>query len=149
VLELCFFAEKRSLDPQDVTFQKWQSICSAFGVDYCYIIDRVKLPKWSARGLRTPHSIIHDFSELKADYYTVFVEKDAPSNKEPLPFYSYSHPDDALYCFGGDACGMSYARHGDETDLRGDWIYIPSQSSLWSEQAAAIILADRWNRANT
>lgn len=146
MFNLCFHAEKRSLDPDAITFAKWQAICDAFKVDHCYVIDDVGFP-FKLRGLNSPRTIVNSFDEVPGPY--VFVEKNAPLNRTPVAYPDFIYPDDVTYCFGSDAQGMPYAWHEQETSIEGDWIYIPIDSSLWADQAAAVILTDRKLRGDS
>lgn len=144
MLELCFYAEKRTSNGRDVDFRKWDTVCKAFGVDHCYVIDAVHLP-FTLSGLYVSATIIKSFDEVPFDRDRVFVEKDTPPNCTAVPYYEFDHPEDALYCFGKDSRGMDYA----SADLDGDWIYIPSEEALWAEHAAAVVLADRSRHGNS
>lgn len=146
MLELCFYAEKRSTNVDDLSFQRWRTICAGFGVDRCYIIDWTGFHEsfmHKIDAIQCPVTIVGDFDEIPLKLPTVFVEKDTPLNRMAVPFYEYDHPADAMYCFGGDHCGMQQAWHEQETDLSGDWITVPCDSPLWADQAAAIVLAHR------
>jgi hypothetical protein len=145
VLDLCFFAEKRSVDAADVVFYRWQAVCTAFSVRHCYVIDLIGHP-FRLRGLNTPATVIQDLSELPRGIPRVFVEHLVPTNRVPVEYRDFVHPEEAVYCFGSDSRGMLYAWHEAETDLVGDWISIPSMASLWAEQAAAVVLADRYSK---
>lgn len=147
MLELCFYVEKRSLDPSEIVFDRWQTLCTAFGVGHCYLINKAQDIAWQLKGLNTPNTIVNDFSEIPADKPFVFVEKDIPLNRTALFLSDFVHPVDALYCFGGNACGMPYAWYEQETDLKGFWLTI-SSASFWADHAAAIVLAHRINNAN-
>lgn len=87
--------------------------------------------------------IVDDFSEIDNGNPRVFVEKDVPLNRTAVPFYAYDFPEDSMFCFGGDHCGMQQAWHEQETEYAGDWITVPSDSPFWADQAAAIVLAHR------
>jgi hypothetical protein len=133
VLELCFFVE-------------WQTLCTAFGVGHCYLINKAQDLHWNSK-LQTPHTIVNDFFDIPQDKPFVFVEKDVPPNREAIFLSDFNHPDDALYCFGGNACGMPYAWHERDTNVKGLWLTI-SPNSLWADQAAAIVLAHRGDHAD-
>lgn len=111
------------------------------------MINKAQNLAWDSISLQTPHTIVDDFAEIPSDKSFVFVEKDIPLNRTATFLSDFVHPTDVLYCFGGNACGMPYAWHEQETDLKGDWLTI-SPNSLWADQAAAIVLADRGDHAD-
>lgn len=147
MLELCFFVEKRSLDPAEITFYRWQTLCTAFGVEHCFLINKAQDLDWRPNGLSTKHTIVNDFLEIPDEKNFVFVEKDVPINRTAVFLSDFTHPADVVYCFGGNACGMPYAWHEQETLLRGDWLTI-SPNGLWADQAAAVVLAHRGDHAD-
>ena len=144
MLELCFYAEKRSLNPDDLSFHRWRTICTAFGVDRCFIIDKTGMREHLTDqlvNLPCESHIVDDFNEIDNGNPRVFVEKDVPLNRTAVPFYAHAPPADVMFCFGGDHCGMQQAWHEQETDFAGDWITVPAEDGLWADQAAAIVLA--------
>ena len=154
MLEICFYAEKRSLEPDDLSFHRWRTICIAFGVDRCFIVDHTGMREHLTNqldNLPCDAFIVDDFNEIDNGNPRVFVEKDVPINRTAVPYNEFTHPPDAMYCFGGDHCGMQHAWHEQETTLAGDWIHVPVEmewaeeavTSIWADQAAAIILAHR------
>lgn len=146
MLELCFYAEKRSFDVDDLNFQRWRTICRAFAVDRCYLIDATDFHEsfmHKIDAIQCPVTIVGEFDEIPLKLPTVFVERDVPLNRTAVPYDKFSHPEDAMYCFGANSFGMPYAWHEDVTDLAGDWITVPSDDPLFDDQAASIVLAHR------
>lgn len=153
MLEICFYAEKRSLDPDALSFHRWRTICTAFGVDRCFIIDKTGMREHLIRwldNLPCEAFVVDDFNEIDNGNPRVFVEKDVPLNRTAIPYDEFDHPADVMYCFGGDSCGLQQAWHEQETELSGSFVEVPSDDSLWADQAAAIVLAHRKvTRANS
>lgn len=94
--------------------------------------------------------IVDDFNEIDNGNPRVFIERDVPLNRTSIPHTEYVHLSDAMYCFGGNACGMRHASHERETEYAGDWVHVEGVTeSLWADQAAAVILAHRSVNDNT
>lgn len=146
MLEICFYAERRSLEPDDLTFHRWRTICVAFGVDRCFIIDKTEMREHLTNQLNNlpcEAFVVDDFNEIDNGNPRVFVEKDVPLNRTAVPYAEFVHPSDAMYCFGGNYCGMQQAWYEQETELVGDWIKVECKGPFWADQAAAIVLAHR------
>lgn len=148
MLAICIYFERRSTCGRDYPFEKWRSLVRAFGVDHVYVIDRVDLPCFLPEF--KSFDVIKSFDEIEWSGPIVFVDKDAPPNRETIPYLDYTIPDNALICFGGDSCGIVHAHPNKDTSIEGDWIYIPmaDKYGIWAEQAAAVVLSNRYSNVS-
>ena len=82
----------------------------------------------------TVHESLADAMNSTSDVPWVFVEDEPTATSLP----DFTHPADVVYCFGSDRSGLN------EIDRNlGDWLSIPTQSALWANQAAAVVLSHR------
>lgn len=148
MLAICIYFQRQSTCGRDYPFEKWRSLVRAFGVDHVFIIDKVDLPCFLPDFVS--FDVVGSFNEIEWKGPVVFVDNHPPPNREPINYLNYDIPDDALICFGGDACGMLHALPNKPTDLVGDWIHIPmaDKYGIWAEQAAAVVLSNRWSNVN-
>jgi len=131
MIGVCFYFE-----PKETTGRiglRWNDLARAFGVDELFCLDRSDDNKFST------------LEDVKAAYPNakfVFVETNAPI--EPTSILEYNHPEgDVVYCFGTNGAGFRIP----PTKDMGDFIYLPTECpehSLWAEQAALLVMADRY-----
>ena len=139
MLGVCFFVDM----PKDVwwtdfksrpTLRDWNDLTRALELDLAIYID-----PYSPPNTHFPR-LTHRF-DLKAamdstpDIPWIFVEHAEPNSVSLLDF---SHPTDAMYCFGGDSRGLKEVDRG-----LGTWLSIPTKYALWANQTAAIVLGNR------
>lgn len=146
MLALAIYFERRSNCGRDYKTERWNSLVRAFSVDHVYVIDRVDLPCFEPEF--SSYEVVDRLQDIRFDGKFIVVDNVCPPNK---PFYQlgrFTHPRNACYVIGADALGIPDIDHRFESDFRGEWLTIPTatQHSIWAEQAAGIVLANRYTQ---
>jgi hypothetical protein len=144
VLGIAVYFERRSSCGRDYPIERWQSLVRAFAVDKFFIIDCVRLPCFQPESQNLV--VVDSLDEIDFPGDHIFVDNLCPPNRTLISLDDFVHPDDALYVFGADAGGLKEINHKLPTDRPGAWIHINTNTnhSIWTEQAAAITLRERY-----
>lgn len=133
MLGVCFFeSEPRPADDVRPCLRDWNDLRKAFSVDQMMFVDPfITHPEYPTLTQFTDLSTAMSSTNVP----WVFVEYNEPG---AISLPDFTHPTDVVYCFGSDREGL------DSVDRQlGSWLSIPTQSALWSNQAAAVVLGNR------
>lgn len=118
----------------------WSYVFQQFGIEELYEVGR---PENIASNYK-PHAIAN-YSDLPKNRTLVIVaHRDAKYLQGKTPLNEFIHPKDCIYVFGSDRSNFypqQFIHHKFKT------VYIPpSHIEMYSFQAGAIIMWDRWQR---
>lgn len=142
---LAVYFERRSDCGRQHKTEHWHNLARAFAVDHVFVIDRVNLPCFAPKF--ESFDVVQHLDDIEFDGQRIFVDNVHPPNRENFLLKDFVHPeDDVLYIFGGDAIGIQDINAGKETHQEGIWLQIETATKhgIWSEQAASIVLSDRY-----
>ena len=134
MLGVCFFvSEPRDADFDRPNFHDWTAIRRAFDVDQMLYVDphQPQNPLWP--------NLVH-YNSLEdamstTDVPWIFLEY---NEEGAISLPDFEHPEDAVYCFGSDRNGLN-----DVDRSLGTWLSLPTSSSLYANQTAAVVLSNR------
>jgi len=132
-LSLCF--HYYSEDHRDL----WCQLARMYDVADCY---EIGLPSDVERGRWKAIDCLDHVRSQAPDSHVVFF---SPKFSEHIPgqvsLQEFKHPVNAVYCFGSDEVHP-------KNEIIDQCVYIdtPRDVSMWSHQAATIVLHDRWMR---
>jgi hypothetical protein len=129
MLEIAFF-----YDPRLVDF--WDQIIRTFAVARAHVMD---LPADYQTDIWRSCSSLHALPTPRI----MFSPPDAVELPGQIALHDFEHPADALYVFGSDDM------HNEAIESSAV-VYVPTprKAPLWSVQAAAVVLHDRWVRGD-
>jgi hypothetical protein len=122
---------------------RWNTIAVAFGMDKLIMIDPGKAGTFQGRDLANveSHLTLSDVVEAYPNSNHVFADNVDGTNIEDYTWPTLS--EDTIIFIGRNSRGF----RGDDVDIPGDRISIPSATEFWADQAALLFIADRERRA--
>ena len=134
MLGVCFFVnEPRDADKDRPKFYDWTAVQRGFEVDRMLYVNPYEPqdPNWPS---------LEHFNSLEdaiasTDVSWIFLEYNEDGSTS-LP--DFKHPEDVVYCFGSDRKGLDHV----DKNL-GEWVSLPTESSLYANQTAAVVLSHR------
>lgn len=121
-------------------FWFWEEITKCYGVEKAYVIG-VPDDHYDYSLPNTQMVEIGGWSEIPGDR-VLFSAQDSVVIPGTHPLKDYVHPSDITYCFGSDD------QYPTVWDGPLPIVYIEANTSLWSFQAAGIVLRDRMIKAS-
>lgn len=132
MLEIAFFYDPRLTD-------FWDQLVRTFAVNAAHVVG---LPEDFQTSTWQALASVDEIENLSSPR-TMFSPASAELAPGAVALSDYTHPDEAVYVFGSDE------QHNPAIDCDAI-VYVPTPRAdpLWSVQAAAIVLHDRWSRGN-
>ena len=144
MITVCFYIDAKERCGRQIRIDRWTTLADGYGVDQLIVIDMNDIecfqPKANVPVIK--HKSLHDALAAYPDASVVYIDK----NQSHQSYEEYEHPPgDVIYCFGCDVGGFR-----GEAKREGDWITIPTDSKyeLWAEQAALLVMSDRYRRGS-
>jgi len=153
MLGICFHYDEVCHDHiPPVNPQAWYRLCENWQVDLLIMIDSTEkgglhwlenhVPQQPYKMPVVRYTSLKDAMDEQRNHWVLLEQKKMQPTRSQIPAVQlplYDHPEDAIYCFGGD---MSAGIRG-VTYENCDWVYLPINIEAFAVQVASAALYDR------